>query len=122
MHSTVQIKVSLVIALTLTGWRRSSPLHVLVVGHAGLAVGPVLEDRLHDGDGAHGEEGGRLGLGDTGIGIITLLSVFMEAVLFDAEELVLLNAREPVLLDAEELVLLDAGERVLPNKFDNLID
>ena len=39
-------------------------LHVLVVGHAGLAVGPVLENRLHDG--AHGEEGGRGG--DAGIG------------------------------------------------------
>ena len=26
-------------------------LHVLVVGHAGLAVGPVLEARLHEGKG-----------------------------------------------------------------------
>ena len=34
-------------------------LHVLEVGHAGLAVGPELEDLLHDG--AHMEEGGRLG-------------------------------------------------------------
>ena len=33
-------------------------VHVLVVGHASLAVGPVLEGRLlHDG--AQGEEGGR---------------------------------------------------------------
>ena len=39
-------------------------LHVLAVGHAGLAVGPVLEDRLHDG--AHGEEGGRLGDAEMG--------------------------------------------------------
>ena len=36
-------------------------LHVVVVGHASLAVGPTLEDRLHDGDGAHGEEDGRRG-------------------------------------------------------------
>ena len=30
-------------------------LHVLVVGHAGLAVGPVLEARLHEGDGLMGK-------------------------------------------------------------------
>ena len=53
-------------------------LHVLVVGHVGLVVGPVLEARLHDGDGAHGEEGGRLG--DTGIGINAFLSVYIHSV------------------------------------------
>ena len=31
-------------------------LHVLVVGHAGLAVSPVLEARLHDGDGLMGKK------------------------------------------------------------------
>ena len=31
-------------------------LYVLVVGHASLAVGPVLEDRLHDGDGLMGKK------------------------------------------------------------------
>ena len=36
-------------------------LHVLVVGHAGLAVGPVLELEVRLHDCAHGEEGGRLG-------------------------------------------------------------
>ena len=57
-YYTVQIKISLVIAFTLTlsGQDSGDLLHVLVVGHAGLAVGPVLENRLHDG--AHGEEGG----------------------------------------------------------------
>ena len=63
--STVQIKVSLVIALTLSGQVGGDRLHAVVVGHAGLAADPVLMDRLHDG--AHGEEGGRLG--DAGIGI-----------------------------------------------------
>ena len=43
-----------------------------MVGHAGLAVGPVLEARLHDG--AYGEEGGRRG--DAGIGIKAFLSVY----------------------------------------------
>ena len=38
-------------------------LHVVVVGHASLAVGPTLEDRLHDG--VHGEDGV---LGDAGLG------------------------------------------------------
>ena len=47
-------------------------LHVLVVGHAGLAVGPDLQDRLHDG--AHGEEGGSRG--DAGIGINAFLFSF----------------------------------------------
>ena len=47
-------------------------LHVLV-GHAGLAVGADLVDLLHDG--AHIEEGGRLG--DAGIGINAFLSVFI---------------------------------------------
>ena len=31
-------------------------LHVLAVGHADLAVGPVLEDRLLDGDGLMGKK------------------------------------------------------------------
>ena len=31
-------------------------LHVLAVGHAGLAVGPVLEARLYDGDGLMGKK------------------------------------------------------------------
>ena len=31
-------------------------LHVLVVGHAGHAVGPVLEARLHEGDGIMGKK------------------------------------------------------------------
>ena len=48
-------------------------LHVLVVGHAGLAVRPVLEVRFHDG--AHGEEGGRRG--DAGIGIKAFLLVII---------------------------------------------
>ena len=30
--------------------------HILVVGHAGLAVGLVLEDRLHNGDGLMGKK------------------------------------------------------------------
>ena len=47
-----------------------------MVGHAGLAVGPVLEARLHDG--AYGEEGGRRG--DAGIGIKAFLSVFIHSV------------------------------------------
>ena len=51
-------------------------LHVLAVGHAGPAVGPVYEDRLHDG--AHGKEGGRHG--NAGIGINTFLSVFIHSV------------------------------------------
>ena len=51
-------------------------LHVLVVGHAGHAVGADFEDLLHDG--AHIEEGGRLG--DAGIGISVLLSVFIYSV------------------------------------------
>ena len=46
------------------------------MGHAGLAVGPVLEVRLHDG--AHGEEGGRRG--DAGIGMKAFLSVFIDSV------------------------------------------
>ena len=48
----------------------------MVVGHAGLAVGPVLDDRLHNG--AHGEEGGRRG--NAGIGINAFLSVFIHSV------------------------------------------
>ena len=84
-HITVQIKVSLVITLTLSGQDGGDRLHVLVVGHAGLVVGPVLEDRLHDGDGAHGEEGGRRGeeggrRGDAGIGMKAFLSVFIFSV------------------------------------------
>ena len=39
--------LSLVIALTLSGQDGGDRLHVLVVGHDGLAVGPVLEDLLH---------------------------------------------------------------------------
>ena len=69
-----KIKVSIVLHAQDGGDR----LHVLVVGHAGLAVGPVLEDRLHDGDGAHGEEGGRRG--NAGIGIKAFLSVFIFSV------------------------------------------
>ena len=60
MHSTIQYKsksLSLDIALTLSGQGGGDRLHVLVLGHAGLAVGPVLEARLHDG--SHREEGGR---------------------------------------------------------------
>ena len=77
-QSTVQIKVSLslVIALTLSGQGGGDRLHVLVVGHAALAVGPVLEDRLHDG--GHGEEGGRRG--DAGIGMRAFLSVYIHSV------------------------------------------
>ena len=51
-------------------------LHVLVVGHAGLAVGPDLQDRLHDG--AHGEDGGRLG--DAGIEKKRTFLVFIHSV------------------------------------------
>ena len=75
-HSTVQIKVPLVTALTLSGQDGRDLLHVLAVGHAGLALDPVLEDRLHDG--AHGEEGGRLGV--DGIGINAFLSVYIHRV------------------------------------------
>ena len=71
MHFTVLYK-----SLTHSGWPRSSSRSLLVVGHAGLAVGPVLEARLHDG--AHGEEGGRRG--DAGIGINAFLSVFINSV------------------------------------------
>ena len=46
-HSTVQITHSR---------DGDDRLHVLVVGHAGLAVGPVLEDQLHDGDGLMGKK------------------------------------------------------------------
>ena len=55
-----------------------SMLHVLVVGHASLAVGPVLEVRLHDG--AHEEEGGRRVVWDAGIGINAFLSVYINSV------------------------------------------
>ena len=51
-------------------------VHVLVVGHAGLAVGLVHVDRLHDD--AYREEGGRLR--DAGIGINAFLSVFFYSV------------------------------------------
>ena len=57
------LSLSLVIALTLSGQGGGNRLQVLVVGHAGLAVGLVLMDRLHDD--AYWEEGGRLG--DAGI-------------------------------------------------------
>ena len=65
LHSTIQIKISLVIAFTLTlsGQDSGDLLHVLVVGHAGLAVGPVLEDRLHvvvDREALGGAGGGML--------------------------------------------------------------
>ena len=68
-------------------------LHVLEVGHAGLAVGPELEDLLHDG--AHMEEGGRRG--NAGIGInafpsslftaSTMKSQFAFTVLYKSESL-----------------------------------
>ena len=45
-----------------------------VVGHAGLAVGPVLGAQHHDG--AHGEEGGRRG--DAGIGINAFLCLYSQ--------------------------------------------
>ena len=51
-------------------------LQVLVVGHADLAVGADLEDPLHDG--AHIEEGGRLG--DARIGMNVFLSVFIHII------------------------------------------
>ena len=79
MNFRVQYKsksLSLVIALTLSGQGGGDRLHVLVVGHAGLAVGLVHVDRLHNG--AHGEEGGRLG--DAVIGINAFLSVFIQSV------------------------------------------
>ena len=68
MHFTVQYKSKYLVSHAQDG---GDLLHVLAVGHAGLAVGLVLEDRLHDG--AHGEEGGPLG--DAGIEIIAFLSV-----------------------------------------------
>ena len=69
-----QIRVSLIIdSRSRDG---GALLHVPVVGHAGLAVGPVLENRLYDG--AHGEEGGRRG--NAGIGINAFLSVFIFSV------------------------------------------
>ena len=62
-HSTVQIKVSLVKTLTLSDQDGGDRLHVLVVGHAGLAVGPVLEVRLHDGEGLKGKKVAAAGSG-----------------------------------------------------------
>ena len=74
MHFTEQIRVSL--SLWHSPQDGDDRLLALVVEHAGLAVVPVLEARLHDG--AHGEEGGRRG--DAGIGIKAFLSVFIHNV------------------------------------------
>ena len=71
-----QIKISLVIALTLSGQDGGDLLQVLAVGHTGLVFDPVLEVRLHNG--ANGNEGGRHG--DAGIVIDTFLSVFIHSV------------------------------------------
>ena len=73
LHCTVLYK-SEYLVITLTGQDGGDRLHVLVIGHAGLAVGPVLENRLHDG--AHGKEGGRRGVQDAGIGISAFLFSF----------------------------------------------
>ena len=78
----IQIKLSLVIdslrmeGIDLTFSFTAVAVHVLVVGHAGLVVGLVHVDRLHDD--AYGEEGGRLR--DAGIGINAFLSVFINSV------------------------------------------
>ena len=56
-----QIRVSLIIdSRSRDG---GALLHVPVVGHAGLAVGPVLEVRLHDGEGPKGKKVAAAGSG-----------------------------------------------------------
>ena len=75
-YKSKSLSLSLVIALTLSGQGGGDRLHILVVGHAGLAVGLVHVDRLHDD--AYGEGGGRLR--DAGIGINAFLSVFIYSV------------------------------------------